>query len=97
MFLASFRYPVYANYLTCYQRFFKIIRLSNLSILSVPDECYSRNDNDDVILYVICASLHIVVSNTYFVMFLFCFSAACVPYVASFSGLSIFECPSGIF
>jgi uncharacterized membrane protein len=28
------------------------------------------------------AYLHIVVSNTY-----------CVPYVASFSGLSIFDCP----
>jgi hypothetical protein len=29
--------------------------------------------------------LHIVVSNTYCVVFLFCFSWSCVPYVASFS------------
>ena len=28
---------------------------------------------------------------------LFCFSTSCVPYVASFSGLSIFDCPSVFF
>jgi len=33
--------------------------------------------------------LHIVLCNTYCVVFLFCFSSSCVPYVASFSGLSI--------
>ena len=38
----------------------------------------------------------VVVSNTYCVMFLLCFSSSCVPYVASFSGLSIFDCPSCI-
>jgi len=38
----------------------------------------------------------IVVSNTYCVVFLFCFSSSCVPYVASFSGLSIFDWPFGI-
>jgi len=37
--------------------------------------------------------LCIVVSNTYCVVFLFCFSTSCVPYVASFPGLSIFDCP----
>jgi hypothetical protein len=31
-----------------------------------------------------------VVSNTYCVVFLFCFSSSCVPSVASFSGLSNF-------
>ena len=35
--------------------------------------------------YVICVCLHIVVSNTYCVMFLFCLSSSCVPYVDSFS------------
>jgi len=40
--------------------------------------------------YLICVCLHIVVSNTYCVVFLFCFSWSCVPYVASFSRLSIF-------
>ena len=35
-------------------------------------------------------------SDTYSVVLLLCFSASCVPYVAGFSGLSIFECPFGI-
>jgi hypothetical protein len=29
------------------------------------------------------------------VVFLFCLSSSCVPYVASFSGLSFFDCPFG--
>ena len=36
----------------------------------------------------------IVVSNTYCVVFLFCFSSCCVPCVASFSGLYILIAPS---
>jgi len=40
--------------------------------------------------------LRIKVSNTYCVVFLFCFSWSCIPYVANFSGLSIFDCPFGI-
>jgi len=35
-----------------------------------------------------------VVSNTHCVVFLFCFSSSCVPYVTRFSVLSIFDCPS---
>ena len=31
--------------------------------------------------YLCCVCLHIVVSNTYCVMFLFCFSLSCVPYI----------------
>ena len=34
-----------------------------------------------------------VVSNTYCVLFLFYFSSTCVPYVVSFSGLSILIAP----
>jgi hypothetical protein len=37
-------------------------------------------------------SLALVVSNTYSVVSLFCFYSSCVPYVASFSGLSVFDC-----
>ena len=37
---------------------------------------------------MICVCLRTVVSNTYCVVFLFCFYLSCVPYVASFSGLS---------
>ena len=44
-------------------------------------------------MYVISVVLCIVVSNTDCVVFLFCFSSPCVPYVASFSELSIFDCP----
>ena len=41
----------------------------------------------NVLIYFICVCLRIVVSNTYCVVFLLCFSSSCVPYVASFSGL----------
>jgi len=44
------------------------------------------------LIYVICVCLRILESNTYCVVFLFCFSSFCVLYVASFSGLSIFDC-----
>jgi hypothetical protein len=47
-------------------------------------------------IYVICVCLLIVVSNTYWVAVLFCFSSSSVPYVASFSGFSIFDCLFGI-
>ena len=35
----------------------------------------------------------IVVTNTYYVVFLLCLSSSCVPYVVRFSGLSIYDCP----
>jgi hypothetical protein len=47
-----------------------------------------------LMIYVICVCLRVVVSNTYCVVFLFCFSSSCVPYIASFSGLSILIAPS---
>jgi hypothetical protein len=34
----------------------------------------------------------LLVSNTYCIVFLLCFSSSCVPYVASFSGLSLLDC-----
>ena len=40
--------------------------------------------------------LRIVVSNTYFVVFLFCFSSYCVPYVSGVGGLSNFDFSFGI-
>jgi hypothetical protein len=39
---------------------------------------------------------HVMMSNTYCAVFLICFSSSCVLYVASFSGLSICDCPFGI-
>ena len=47
-------------------------------------------------IYVICVCLCIVVFNTYCVQLLFCLFSSCVPYVADFSGLSIFDGPFGI-
>jgi len=49
------------------------------------------------LIHVICFYLRIVVSNTYCVVFLLCFSSSCVPNIASFSGLSFSDCPFGIF
>jgi hypothetical protein len=46
-----------------------------------------------VVIDVICVCLHIVVSDTYCVVFLFYRSLSCVSNVTSFSGLSIFDCP----
>jgi len=48
------------------------------------------------LIYVIYVCLRIVVSNTYCVVFFFCSPSSCVPYVASFSGLSRFDWPFGI-
>ena len=51
---------------------------------------------DSCLMYAICVCLHIVVSNTYCGVFLCCFSWFCVPYIASFSALSIFDCPFSV-
>jgi len=45
----------------------------------------------------LCLFAYTVVSNICCVVFLFCFSSSCVPFVASFSGFSIFDCPFDIF
>ena len=45
------------------------------------------------LIYVTCVCLCIVVSNTYCVVFLLCFSSSCVPYLASFFAWSIFSSP----
>ena len=46
-----------------------------------------------VLIYVICVCLRTVMSSTYCVAFLLCFSSSSVPYVyvTSFSGLSILD------
>jgi hypothetical protein len=46
--------------------------------------------------YVSCVWSGIVMSNTNCVVILLFFSSSCVPYIASFSGLSIFDCSFGI-
>ena len=46
--------------------------------------------------YLYLLAYSVVVFYTYCLVFLLCFSSSCVPYVASFSGLSIFDGPFGI-
>ena len=43
-----------------------------------------------------CVCLRVMVSNTYCVVFLFCFCLSCVACVANFSRLSIFDCTVGV-
>ena len=43
-------------------------------------------------IYALFVWWRIVMSNTYCVVLLVCVSSSCVPYVASFSGLSLFDC-----
>ena len=47
-------------------------------------------------LRFLCLFVHSGVSNANCVVFLFCLFSSCVPGVAGFSGLSIFDCPFGI-
>jgi hypothetical protein len=47
---------------------------------------------DDIFTLFVFAC--VVVSNTYCVVILFCFSLPCVHYDVSFSGLSIFDSPN---
>jgi len=41
----------------------------------------------------ICVCLHILASKTCYIVSLFCLSSSCVRSVASFFGLSIYDCP----
>jgi len=60
---------------------FRIKRCSVQLYLQLEASCF---------IYVICVCVHIVVSNSNFVVFLLCFSTSWVPYVAGVSGLSFF-------
>jgi hypothetical protein len=57
----------------------------------IDDSCLQEGLS---LIYVICVCLRIVVSNTYCAEFLFCLFLYCVPYAASFSGLSFVMAPS---
>jgi hypothetical protein len=65
-----------------------------LKFISYIDKLMVIREANLCLIYVICVSLRIVVSNTYCAVLLFCFSSSCVPYVASFSGFSIVDYPS---
>jgi len=57
------------------------VRIQPMFGSSLPPVVCKRSS---CLIYVICVCLRIVVSNTYCVVFLFCFSSSCVPYIASF-------------
>ena len=59
------------------------LRSHRSPILGQQNQLFVRGSS--CLIYVICVCLRIVVSNTYCVVFLFCFSSSC------FSGLSIFD------
>jgi hypothetical protein len=54
---------------------------SSLNELKQPCKSFSRDSG------------RIVLSNTYWIVFLFSCSSSCTPYVANFSGLFNFDCP----
>ena len=73
--------------------------IKNATILSIIHNIFNFRDTyfAACLVCVICVYLRVVVSNTCNVVFLFCLSSSGVPYVASFSELSLLDCPFGIF
>ena len=70
-----------------------VCRRAHVLFVEGPMFCLQKGP---CLLWVVCACLRVVVSNTYCVVFLLCFSQSCVAYDADFSGLSIFDCPLGV-
>ena len=69
------------------------LRLEFRALMTVTISAYktmidSSLDRVICLIYIIYVCLRVVLSNTYSAVFLFCLSSSCVPYVASFSGLS---------
>ena len=76
--------------LSCKQQSLTHYHTSSFSYSTLVNQCLYEGSR---LIYVICVCLRIVVSNTYCVVFLIYLSSSCVPYVSSFSGLSIFWLP----
>jgi hypothetical protein len=76
--------------ITCFTQtwFYLFFKTNCLPLLK--EEWIIRDDSKNI------GMMRIVVSNSYCVVFLVCFSSSCVPYCANFSGLSILDCPSRI-
>ena len=69
------------------------LRLEFRALMTVTISAYktmidSSLDRVICLIYIIYVCLRVVLSNTYSAVFLFCLSSSCVPYVASFFGLS---------
>ena len=87
--------PVFSGVCTCVAHLFSFLCCPSMFGSSLPPVVCRRVQV--CLIYVICVCLHTVVSNTYCVVFLFCFSSSCVPYDANFSGFSFFDRSFGIF
>ena len=83
-YLSMFRKFLYLNIL-----FLKVIWMFGLSL--PPEFCRRAH-----VFFTLFVFVYLKWCPTH-VVFLFCLSLFCEPYVASFSGLSIFYCPFGIF
>ena len=70
-----------------------VFHIQNIFGWSLPPVVWRRSS---CLIYIICVCSPIVMCNTYCIVLLFCLSSCCVPYVTSFSGLSIFDCPVSI-
>ena len=75
------------------EKLLKLTQLSCLYVLSSMLWCLLRFRYRNDVRFIFTSSC---LSNTYCVVCLFCFSSSCIPCVASFSKLSIFDCPFGI-
>ena len=87
--------------MTCVNKFYQKVRRPqnkySRTFFCVKKICRETTFNKELCLvYVVYVCLRMVVSNIYFVVFLLCLSSFCAPYAASFSGLSIFDCPFDI-
>ena len=64
---------------------------NSISYVSLLNPC-----SDGSCFIYVCVCLRILLANTYCVVLLLCLSSSGVPCVASFSGLSMLDCPFGI-
>ena len=67
------------------------INYTNICVDLYQCSIWNEGVSDFCVLFTFCVCLRVVVSNSYCAVFLFRFSSSYLPYVASFSGLSIFS------
>jgi hypothetical protein len=94
--LSQFHYMCKQNNFFCYfiKLIFLLLHKTVFAIVIFPTDD-SNSSTGLCLVYVICVSLHIVVSNTYCYVVVF-FFVLCTLFCLSFSGLSIFDCPFSV-
>ena len=71
---------------------FRVVMSVTSSVLWCPLRVSHKND----VLFVFTSGSNVLFTLYVSVCCLCCFSSSCILYVASFSGLSIFDCPFGM-